>query len=175
MAVGAIQKNKDNPPRMGYIKSIIAGSVVGYSLKYILPVASHEKKDKNYKEALRQIRMESRNDKTNFINGIKNSKTKTPSEDLFIKMYDNNEINIAKIKNLQEPQKTKIIDTISKINACSKELFKQRQKTINAVTRDIRPTTPFVIAGITTALVTALTYNVINQIAYEKIEKQSAE
>lgn len=175
MAVNAIQKNKDNPPRMGYIKSIVAGSVAGYALKYVLPVASREKTDQSYKESLRQIRMETKRNKINSINEIRNSKTKTQSEDLFIKMYDNKEINAAKMKSLQDPQKTDIKNIISKINASSKELFKQRQKTINAVTKDIRPTAPFIITGITVALLTAFAYNVINQIAHEKIEKESAE
>lgn len=73
MAISAIRNNKDTAPRGGYISAIIAGSAVGYSLKYLIPLTRDEK-DGEYKLALRKI-----NEKTNLIEDtyvkVKNEKT----------------------------------------------------------------------------------------------------
>lgn len=167
MVVNAVQ-NKDNPPRIGYIKALVSGSVVGYSLKYMLPVGSHEKNDDSYKYALRQARTETRKDREQFIAKIRNSKIRTQAEDLFIKMRDNKE-KIA----LNETQKADVKKIISGICSNSEKLFKRKQNAINAVIKDIRPTLPFVMAGAIVSLITAVTYNVTHQVAAERIAKQS--
>lgn len=171
MAVSAIQNNKDNTPKMGYITSILTGSAVGYSLKYLLPVAKHEKNDENYKNALKAIRAEIKEERKDFLNSIRNSTEKTPAEDTFIKMIDNKELKASKINALPNSQKSDVKILITKINLRAKELFHQRQKTINATVKDIRPTMPFVTTGAVIALTTAFTYNVLHQVASEKIEK----
>lgn len=61
MAVSAIQNDKSNSPRGGYISSIIAGSAVGFSLKYLIPLTPDEK-DEEYKLALAKI-----NQKNNLV------------------------------------------------------------------------------------------------------------
>lgn len=167
MAVNAIQ-NKDNPPRIGYIKALISGSVVGYSLKYMLPVGSHEKNDADYKYALKQARIETKKDREQFISRIRESKTRTQAEDLFIRMRDNKE-KIA----LNETQKADVKKIVSGICSNSEKLFKRKQSAINAVIKDIRPTLPFVMTGAIVSLLTAVTYNVTHQVAAERIAKQA--
>lgn len=167
MAVNAVQ-NKDNPPRIGYIKALVSGSVVGYSLKYMLPVAPYEKNDDSYKYALRQARAETRKDREEFISKIRSSNNKTPAEDLFIKMRDNKE-KIA----LNETQKADVKKIVLGICNNSEKLYKRKQSAINAVIKDIRPTLPFVMTGAIVSLLTAVTYNVTHQVAAERIAKQS--
>lgn len=175
MAVNAIQNNKDKTPKMSYIGSIIAGSAVGYSLKHLLPIASPEKKDESYILTLKEIRLEAKKDKANIIETIRNSEKKTLAEDTFIKMYDNNDLKISKIKKLEEPNKKALINLISKINIQVKDTFNQSKKAHDAVIKNIRPTVPFVATGAVVALATAFTYNVINILAAEKIERQYQE
>ena len=82
MAVSAIQNNKNNSPRGGYISSIIAGSAVGFSLKYLIPLV-HDEKDEEYKLALAKI-----NQKNNL------------AEDKFVKIRDKNTLHTV-IKDLR--------------------------------------------------------------------------
>lgn len=82
----------DNHPlaAFGPISRGVAGGIVtGYAAKYLLPLTESEK-GPNYDQYVLGIREDANRTKGFVIDEIRNKKNKTPAQDLFIKMVDNN-------------------------------------------------------------------------------------
>lgn len=171
MAVSAV-KNSDRPKKISYLESTAAGILVGYSLKYLLPITSQEK-DEHYKSALRKIKENVRINKLEEINALKQNPS-APCSDVFLKMYDDKQINISKVKSLQESSARHILNIITRINNNAREAMNIEKRALIAKTKDIRPAHIFIIVGGALGLLTATTINIGREIAKNKADNKAA-
>ena len=164
MAVSAIGKNDNtNSGNISYLKSIAVGVLTGYSLKYILPVTLQEK-DEHFNAALNGIKTKAKEAKLQEIEAIKQIKPKTKEADTFIKMHDSNKLSLSEIKKDND-----VIKLIKKINAKSRNIKIQGRKALNGATKAIRPTGVFLVTGAVVGFAVALTCNILNIMATNKI------
>lgn len=170
MAVSAV-KNSDRPKRISYLESTVAGVLAGYALKYILPVTSQEK-DEHYIAALKTIKANARGAKLEEIAEIKKNPT-SPCSDLFLKMHNNKEIKISKIKSLQESSARHILNIITRINNNAREAINIEKRALIAKTKDIRPTHIFIIIGGAVGFLLATTVNIGREIAKNKAKNKT--
>lgn len=170
MAVSAV-KNSNNQKRVSYLESTTVGVLAGYSLKYILPITSHER-DENYKAALKAIKENARATKLEEINAIKQNPS-APCSDVFLRMYNNKSIKISKIKSLQESSARHVLNLITRINDNVREAMNVEKRALIAKTKDIRPAHIFIIAGGAVGLLIAATFNIGRKIAKDKAENKT--
>lgn len=171
MAVSAV-KNSNNPKRVSYIESTAAGALVGYSLKYLLPITSQEK-DEHYKTALKKIKENVRINKLDEINNLKQNPS-MPCSDIFLNMHENKQINVSKVKSLQESSARHILNIITRINNNAREAMNIEKRALIAKTKDIRPAHIFIIIGGALGLLIATTINIGREIAKNKAENKAA-
>lgn len=171
MTVSAIQKSDNRPKRINYLEAAAAGAIVGYSLKYILPITSQEK-DENFKSALKEIRTEAETAKQEAINDIRKDHS-APCSDEFLRMYDNKEIKFSKVKSLNESKSRHILNLITKVNDNARESIRVEKRALIARTKDIRPTHVFIFTGIIIGLIITATYNLMKAMAKSKAEAKA--
>lgn len=170
MTVSAV-KNRDKPKRISYLESTAAGILVGYSLKYFLPVTSQEK-DEHYKAALKKIKENVRANKLDEINKLKQNPS-TPCSDIFLNMHKNKQINVSKIKSLPESSARHILNIITRINNNAREAMNIEKRALTAKTKNIRPAHIFVIVGGALGLLIAATVNIGREIAKNKAKNKA--
>ncbi len=68
-------------------KGVVIGGVAGYAAKYMLPLSEAEK-DNEYKIVTEEIKRQAGRSKGIPIEAIRNLETKTPAQDVFLKMVD---------------------------------------------------------------------------------------
>lgn len=165
MAADALQKNQNSPSQVSYIKAAAAGSLMGYSLKYLIPVISSER-DEKFNDALKQNRLDADTKKLAAIETIRQSKNKTELTDTFIRMHDANKLQEENIKKLKSPLRQGLLDMLKELNAKTAENIAVGKKNIEAITKSIRPTHIFVGAGLVIGFLAALGTNLIRRIDY---------
>lgn len=171
MAVSAV-KNSDRPKRISYLESTVAGILTGYALKYILPVTSQEK-DEHYIAALKTIKKDAKAAKLEEIAEIKKNPS-APCSDIFLKMHNNQELKISKIKSLKESSARHVLNIITRINNNAREAMNIEKRALIAKTKDIRPTHIFIIIGGAIGLLIATTVNIGREIAKNKAKNNTA-
>lgn len=161
MAIGAIQNNTNNDShkKMSIIKSATAGALVGYSLKWALPITSQEK-DERFSSEMDALSAKLKAAESKEFENIRNSKRKTVAVDTFIKMYDEKKLTDNKIKKLQEPLSSEVMDLKNSIGNKTKGIIEVGSKTIKAFTKSIRPTFTFICAGVVAGVAIALVNNI---------------
>lgn len=165
MAVSAVKNS--NQRRVSYLESTVTGVLLGYSLKYLLPITTHEK-DEHYKAELKRIKENTRANKLSEINNLKQNPS-APCSDLFLRMYNKKEIKVSKIKSLQESSARHVLNIITRINDTAREAMNIEKRALIAKTKDIRPAHIFVIIGGTVGLLIAATINIGREIAKNKV------
>ncbi len=160
MAVSAIQKDtNNNSHKMSYIQSAATGALIGYSLKWAIPVTPQEK-DEIFNAKLKEISATAQAERLKEFENIKNIEPKTQAKDTFIKLHDDKKLNEVEIKKLAEPLCTQVMDFKNRVNETAKTVRKVGRKTLNAFTKSIRPTSTFVLTGMGIALCIAFLHNI---------------
>lgn len=175
MAVSAVQKSDNSNTRnASYLKSGVIGTLTGYSLKYLIPVTSQEK-DEFYNAAVDEIETKAQKTRLNAIKAFAPQvKSEIESTDKFVRMCNNSDLTHAELNakiNLSE----NVTNLIHQVNNKGKEVVRQGMESLNATVKSIRPTSVFVLAGVSIGIGAALVQNVSNRIAEEKIKAIKAE
>lgn len=165
MAVDALQKKPNSPSQISYVKTTATGALIGYSLKYLIPV-TYSERDENYNESLKQNQLEADAKKSAEIERIRNSKNKTELTDTFIRLHDANKLDEENIKKIKSPIQEGLIDMIKGLNEKFAENIATGKRNLDAITKSIRPTHIFVGAGLVVGFLTALGTNLIRRIDY---------
>lgn len=165
MAVDALQKNPNPPSQVSYVKFTTTGALIGYSLKYLIPV-TYSERDEHYNETIKQNQLEADVKKTAAIERIRNAKNKTELTDTFIRMHNANKLNEENIKKLKLPIREDLLDMIKGLNEKVAENMTTGKRNLDAITKSIRPTHIFVGVGLVIGFLTALGTNLIRRIDY---------
>lgn len=165
MAVDALQKNPNSPRQISYVKTTAAGALIGYSLKYLIPI-TYSERDENYNEALKQNQVDADAKKAAAIEQIRKMTPKTELTDTFIRMHDANKLNEEAIKKLKSPLKEGLLDMLKGLNEKSTENITVGKRNLDAITKNIRPTHIFVGVGLIIGFLAALSTNLIRRIDY---------
>jgi len=174
MAVSAIQKNDNNIKSSSYLKAGVIGALTGYSLKYLIPVTSQEK-DEFYNAAVDEIETKAQKSRLEAISSLApKAKPEIESTDKFIRMCNNSDLSHAEI-NAKINLSDNAMNLIHQVNNRGKEISKQGLESLTATVKSIRPTSVFVITGLSVALVGALAHNISNRIVEEKVKAIKAE
>lgn len=164
MALEAVQNTKNNNfANTGYWEAASFGAVCGYSLKYLMPVATQEK-DENYTNALKEVNLKAKKAKLAEINNIRKSKFNSDATDTFIRMYDAKKLTPTKIRKIKESLREDLINVIRNVNEVARDKKINGKKDIDAITKNIRPTGVFVIGGLIVGLSIAIINNVTKKI-----------
>lgn len=165
MAVSAIQKdtNNNSHKNMSYVKSAAAGALIGYSLKWALPITPQEK-DERFNAELDAISAKAKAAEAKEFENIRNIEPKTLATDTFIKLYDSNKLNDSDIKSLTEPLSTQVMDLKNRVNDKTKMIKQVGEKTLNSFTKSIRPAGSFIVTGLGIAVGIAFVHNVLSRI-----------
>ena len=153
MTVSAVGQT-DNSKLYTIIQTSAAGTVAGYASKYILPVTKQEN-NINTKTMFNYCRKITNKAKVADFNSLGDKKT--PAQDMFIKMANSKEKDAFSFQNIKENVKAlggedsvagkEFHSIVREVNAVSKNLTRQFAKAYRFMLKDIRPTTPFVVAG----------------------------
>ena len=162
MAVEAIQKNNTNNSRkMSVASSATIGALAGYTLKWALPVTSLEK-DEKYTlglEKIRQVAKQARADEKLAI-----SKSKGAGVDTFNKLDKNGLLNRDEINKLKGAKKTQVEELYSRLGKAAIRAKTDGRKALNATTKNLRPVSAFMLAGVAVASGIAFIHNLFHQI-----------
>lgn len=165
MSVDAVKRSPDSPRQMSYVKASATGALIGYSLKYIIPVTNQEK-DENYNAAFKESAIKTKKMKAAEIEKIRASKDKTELTDTFIRMYDAKTLQPSLIQKLNTPLKDGLLDMVKSLNEKARENLAIEKRNLNAITKSIRPTAVFVGIGVAVGFVSALIINIVRRIDY---------
>lgn len=181
MAVRAIQTNENNNLST-VVKATCVGATLGYASKYVLPITTQEKEDKNYHETIKIAREQAKKLKGDFIDEIRSIPNKSLAQDQFLKIVDSQELDIkpatfhSAIETLGGENSVNAIEfknIISRIN----EAAIKRANTIISVYKGylkrIRPTAPFIVAGALTGLFAGVAHNILKTEASENVSIES--
>lgn len=160
MAVSAIQNDNNSNKSISYTKSAALGALVGYSLKWALPITPQEK-DERFNAQIKNISKMAREDRVKAFEEIKNSNNKSLAKDTFVKLHDENKLNQAKIAKLKEPLRTQVQGLKNSVNATTRNTRRTGIKALVSYTKSIRSTNAFVLAGMGTTLVYAFFHNIL--------------
>ena len=162
MTVNAIKTNESKPKHASYLKAAALGGLCGYTLKHALPVTPQEK-DEYFDKFLEDLKKQTNETKQKEINAIRNSQNRTLAEDKFISLVDKNEVKMSKIKEIQEPLASQVMDIITKINDKGRATIASSKEVYKAVTKYIRPANTFIALGAGIALAGAFLYNTLKR------------
>lgn len=172
MAVTVVQNREytPQPKQASYLKNVIAGGVIGYALKYALPVIKDER-DENFKAYLKETKMKAKQAKLDEFEAIKNAHKKAKGTDEFVNIFSNKRLNITDkikiFKQLDKDTQKNVKWLIEQVNDKSREINVAGKKAINAAVKDIRPTHTFIAAGVGVAALGTLIYNIIQRASNE--------
>lgn len=175
MEVSVVHKSEYKPKTVSYFNAIAVGALSGYALKYLCPITKQEKEG-DYKPSLQELRKQTREAKLAEVKAIKNAKEKAFGTDAFVKLAGKKTFAEMKTEfnSLPKPEQKAVLALLNQVNAKAREITKASrefaQNLSSAWLKHIRPTGPFVGAGVGVALIGALIYNVIQRTS----AKQSA-
>jgi len=162
MAVEAIQKNNyNNSNRMSVAGSATFGALAGYSLKWALPITPQEK-DEKYSLELNRINKESRQARNAEKELIASSKL--DGADKFVKMNKEGKLTLSEIEKLPDPDNAQVRKLFVRINNAALKSKTEGQKALVNLTKGIRPTSTFVLLGLTIATGIALVHNLVQRV-----------
>ena len=162
MSVNAINTNDNKRSDVSYLKALAIGGLGGYALKHILPITQHEK-DGRYRLYLDNIKKQVTETKLKEIEAIRNYGNKTLAEDTFINMVDKNEINLPKLRAIQEPTASGVLKIITEVNNKGRIAKESAKEVFTIVTKHIRPTKSFFAMGAGVAVATAFVHNTLGR------------
>lgn len=162
MALRAVQN--DNNAQMSYIKSSATGALVGYSLKYILPITPQEK-DEIYNSFLSEREARVKKAKSAEIEEIRKSVKHSDTADNFISLYDAKKLTFSKTQKLKKSLNEGLYELVKRVNDAGRAEKIKLRKDLTAITKSIRPTGTFVILGILAGLIIAFIKNITNNTA----------
>lgn len=181
MKVEAVQSNdRRQSCLVPMSKGALLGAACGWASKYILPVQPDEKQTPEYRKVIGKIdtqKTEYNLRTKEFINSLKSQQKRSTAQDEFIKMFDGlkegDHVKIGSIrtaiKNLQEKapfQVNEFKQMCKDTSAVAEKTAKQCISAYNLVTKHIRPTGFFIVAGAVLGAVSAL----INDICKTEIK-----
>lgn len=174
MAVSAIQKCDDNTKNASWLKSTAIGALTGYSLKYLIPVTSQEK-DEFYNAAVDEIETKAQKSRLNEIHLLApKARPEIKSKEAFTRMCNSSNLTLAEL-NAKINLSNSTLDLVHQVNNKGKEITKQGIESLTASVKNIRPTSAFVLIGVSIGLGTALVHNISNKIVEEKIKALNAQ
>lgn len=175
MVVEAVQSNNRHSIFIPAAQGAVIGAAAGYVGKYALPLTREEKNSDEYVKVSNKINREKTqfNIRTQkFINSLKAKEDKTLAEDEFVKMFDG-------LKEGDTVKKTSIRDAVKKLqtespeqllafkklckksSAIAEKTAKQCLNAYNLVTKHIRPTGFFLVAGAVTGAFIAAAHDIL--------------
>jgi metal-dependent amidase/aminoacylase/carboxypeptidase family protein len=169
MTIRAIQSN-ENDNLSTVVKASAVGAALGYASKYVLPITTQEREDKNYHETIKIAREQSKKLKGEFIEEIRNIPNRSLAQDQFLKIVDVDKPVIKPSIIKEAMAKLGGTDSVNAIEfknilARMNETAIKRANTIISVyegyVKRIRPTAPFVVAGALTGLFAGVTHNIL--------------
>lgn len=163
MVVRAIQNDSnENSGKLSYIGSAIVGAVGGYSLKWALPITSHEK-DERYNSELLKIKSKMKQARLDEIELIRREALITPGADEFLKIHDKGELLYHEIKKSKVSLADKLMNLLTRVNDSAIKAKIIGTQTVVAFTKYIRPTWAFVAIGTGIALGSTFIHNIYKQ------------
>lgn len=159
MSVNAV-RSSDEPQHTSYLKSSALGALTGYALKYILPLTPQEKDD-TYMRRLDEIKNKARNLRLKKIAILRAKEPKNEAEEVFLKLHDSKKLKNLGEQNLPEHLLSKVIELRAKINNSAQRALDHGSRSLEAVTKSIRPTGIFVFVGAAVGILMAFGNNAI--------------
>lgn len=167
MALKAVQKTNETPRTpfiLSYTKCAAAGALIGYSLKYFLPVTPQEK-DENFNAALNEIKVKSKEAELAEVAKIK--KLQSEAADIFIRMYDAKKLDSSEIGKVKPALVHDVMQFFIRVNDEAKKIEVDELKKLKASIKNIRSTGVFIGIGLTIGLLIAVINNIINRLLAE--------
>ena len=166
MVVSAVQKTDNRSHHASYIKSAVYGGVGGYALKWALPVSQSEKdvQDSYFLDEARK-QESAKFAKSNYMDSIRLSETKTPAQQEFFALYDSGKLNSATIRGYKEPLNTQIKDFVKTVNKIGREAKQLADDVVTLIVKNIRPKKAYIAAGAGFAVAAAFVCNVLNKMS----------
>lgn len=160
MEVRVVQTNEYKPKPASYLGGVAIGAMGGYALKYIYPITAQEK-DSRFKPFVRDLNKGAREFKHKEIEAIRNAKKKAPGTDVFLKIVDDKSLKnkISAVKKLKGPVKEQVMALLNQVNYKAAEVKANGRELVAAMTKHIRPTSGFILAGAGIGFVGTLIYN----------------
>lgn len=158
MSVNVVRRNDE--PHTSYLKSAALGALTGYALKYMLPLTPQEKDD-TYVNSLKELRDKAKNIRLAEIEAIRKKESKSEAEKVFLKIYDAKKLKNIGDQNLSENLLSKVIEIRAKVNKDALRALDHGKKTLEALTKSIRPTSVFVPIGAAIGILAAFGNNIL--------------
>lgn len=171
MSVNAIEKHQ-NPQKVSYLNAAVTGALVSYALKWTIPLNKDEK-DEGYKLNLVDAKHAYWQKRAEEIEAIRTTKEKLDGVDEFLKMSDKGNLTYAEIKKIPNPLQDNLLVLFNRVNAVGETAKNQCKKTFELNTKNIRPTSVFIVLGTMAGLLSALIYNSIAKTYAVTLEKDN--
>lgn len=176
MAVSGIQKNSYNDTgRVSYLASAATGALVGYSLRWAIPITKQEKQDPEYMAKISVLRKAAHDVRVKEIEKIRTEVPQLDGADTFIKLYDENKLTTAEIKKIEGPLSDKLSILLNRVNDAAFKFKLEGRETLAFHTKKIRPGSAFVAIGIGTSVLYAALHNIFREIKKNKYKIQNKE
>lgn len=158
MSVNVVRRNDES--HTSYLKSAALGALTGYALKYMLPLTPQEKDD-TYVNSLKELKDKAKNIRLAEIEAIRKKEHKSEAEEVFLKIYDAKKLKNLGDQNLSEHLLSKVIEIRAKVNNDALRALNHGKKTLEALTKSIRPTSVFVLIGAAIGILAAFGNNIL--------------
>lgn len=176
MKVNAVESNdRRRTSLVPMVQGVVIGGASGYIAKYVQPLAPQEKNNPEYKREINRInemthQYSSRTEE--YLNDIKAKGKLTLAEDTFVKMFDGmkdgEKLKHSTVRNaLNKIMKKNPAEVIEFRNICrdssrkAQKIAKESIHAFNLATKDLRPTSFFVITGSIVGAFIALVHDVL--------------
>lgn len=172
MTVQPIQSNSESNSSFKTVVGYTAvGTILGYGAKYLVPATRQEFEESGIKETAKYLEAQQiKKFKTDIINDMKQSKTRTLAQDTFVKLFDNkkgvNYANFNKALNelggAKSEAGSEFLDLISRVNRFAKNKSAvYTEMYINSYLKKIRPTVPFLVGGGIIGMLSGMFHNIL--------------
>ena len=171
MSVNAVRQNENTPA--SYLKYLALGAVSGYALKYALPLTAQEK-DENFNAELNKIKARAESIKQKEFEEIR--RTPNPHSiavDTFLRMFKEKKLNESELQKLPEDLFSKVMDLKTRVDSKAQEVLYTDLANLKIVTKRLRPTSTFIIAGAAIGGAFALIRNILKNSHTPHVETES--
>lgn len=158
MSVDVIQKNNTQISRVSYLSSLAAGGIVGYSMKYLIPITKSEK-DERYKSAVEKINRDSILERQGVLDQFEKSTTREDVLAAYKDLKQKNKFNPLEISKYEEKISSSLFDLNASANERAAKFISNKHRILKADIKSLRPGGVFVAIGAVAAFVSAFIHN----------------
>ncbi|WP_303964433.1 hypothetical protein [Succinatimonas hippei] len=165
MTVNAVQN--DNSRLYTIVKATAAGAAGGYALKYLYPIQDQENSF-NKKSMINYCRKLTNKAK---VAEFKENGVKSKAQDVFVKIIESNDKDAFSHSGKQKKIKAlggenslagkEFIQIIRNVDETASTLMRRFARAYHIMLKDIRPTTPFIVAGAGIGFLAGFAHNVM--------------